>query len=64
MPDSAFQELLDEFLLEARERVDQVEDLLLGLAKASAKDREAAIGQVKRELHTLKGAGQMNRLAV
>lgn len=59
MADSAFQELLDEFLLEARERVDQVEDLLLGLAKASAAERKASIGQIKRELHTLKGNSGM-----
>lgn len=54
-----FQELLDEFLLEAQERADEVESLLLKLAGADTGDREAAIAGAKRELHTLKGNSGM-----
>ena len=39
MFESGFQELLDEFLLEARERADQVETLLLQLTSGSDKER-------------------------
>ena len=57
---SGFQELLDEFLLEARERVAEVESLLLRLETTTGADRDAAMTQAKRELHTLKGnAGMM-----
>ena len=59
MFESGFQELLDEFLLEARERADQVETLLLQLTSGSAKERSAALAQAKRELHTLKGNSGM-----
>ncbi|MEM1177700.1 MAG: chemotaxis protein CheW [Acidobacteriota bacterium] len=54
-----FQELLDEFLLEAQERADEVESMLLKLASANAEDRDAAIARAKRELHTLKGNSGM-----
>ncbi|MEM6794367.1 MAG: chemotaxis protein CheW, partial [Acidobacteriota bacterium] len=54
-----FQELLDEFLLEARERADEVESVLLRLSSAEAADRDSALAQAKRELHTLKGNSGM-----
>ncbi|MEM6455995.1 MAG: chemotaxis protein CheW [Acidobacteriota bacterium] len=58
--DSAFQELLEEFLLEARERADEVETLLLALPGADMETRQAHLARIKRELHTLKGnAGMM-----
>jgi len=60
MDPSGFQELFDEFLLEARERAGEVEGLMLRLATGAATARRAALAQVKRELHTLKGnAGMM-----
>ncbi len=59
MSDFAFQELIGEFLLEARERVGEVEALLLGLPAAVMDARRAAVAQVKRELHTLKGNSGM-----
>lgn len=59
MMDSGFQELLDEFLLEARERADEVETLMLRLASEDSEARRASIAQAKRELHTLKGNSGM-----
>ena len=56
---SGFQELLDEFMLEARERADEVESMLLRLQSADAEVKDAAIARVKRELHTLKGNSGM-----
>ncbi len=56
---SGFQELLDEFLLEARERADEVEALLLRLTSSDTEVRDAAVARVKRELHTLKGNSGM-----
>lgn len=56
---SGFQELLDEFLLEARERTDEVESLLLRIASGDPESRREAIAQAKRELHTLKGNSGM-----
>ena len=53
-------EFLDDFLLESGERVDRVEQILLSLPDARAADREGALLELKRELHTLKGnAGMM-----
>ena len=54
-----FQELLDEFLLEAQERADEVEGLLLRLPSADDEERKAIITRTKRELHTLKGNSGM-----
>lgn len=60
MDHSGFQELLEEFHLEARERSDEVESLMLGMVPADPEARRTALVQVKRELHTLKGnAGMM-----
>ena len=57
---AGFQELLDEFLLEAKERADEVEATLLQMASGDPDEREEALAQAKRELHTLKGnAGMM-----
>ncbi len=54
-----FQELLDEFLLEAQERADEVESLLLRLTTGDEEEKAAAIVRAKRELHTLKGNSGM-----
>ncbi len=56
---SGFQELLDEFLFEARERADEVEAMLLRLKSSDDEVRQASIARVKRELHTLKGNSGM-----
>jgi two-component system chemotaxis sensor kinase CheA len=59
MIQGGFKELLDEFLLEARERADEVESLLLRLPAGGSEDRHASLAQAKRELHTLKGNSGM-----
>ena len=56
---SGFQELLDEFLLEARERADEVESMLLRLTSSDAEVRTASVARVRRELHTIKGNSGM-----
>jgi len=59
MTNAGLQQLLDEFLLEARERADEVESLLLRLGEGDAEARQATLAQAKRELHTLKGNSGM-----
>jgi two-component system chemotaxis sensor kinase CheA len=55
-----FQGLLDEFLLEAQERVLRVEELLLQAGEVEDVERPAVFDEARRELHTLKGnAGMM-----
>jgi two-component system chemotaxis sensor kinase CheA len=61
--DSEFQELFEDFVLEARERLDSVEELLLGLAARQRPDRESAVQRAKRDLHTLKGNSGMMGLS-
>ena len=56
---SGFQELLDEFLLEARERADEVESMLLRLTSNDLEVKTASVARVRRELHTLKGNSGM-----
>ncbi len=56
---SGFQELLDEFMLEARERADEVESLLLRLTTGDSEAQSSALARAKRELHTLKGNSGM-----
>lgn len=59
MFEEGFRELLEEFLLEAQERAGEVESLFLEIDTADAEERLAALAQVKRELHTLKGNSGM-----
>ncbi len=59
MTNAGLQQLLDEFLLEARERADEVENLILRLREGDAEARQAILVQAKRELHTLKGNSGM-----
>ncbi len=55
-----FEAFIDEFLLDANERVRQVQDLLLKTGSAEGAERETVLNDLKRELHTLKGnAGMM-----
>jgi two-component system chemotaxis sensor kinase CheA len=56
---NAFEGLSDDFQLEAKERVDKVEGLLLELKHASAESRASLLDEAKRELHTLKGNSGM-----
>lgn len=56
---SGFQELLDEFLLEASERADEVESMLLRLESSDPEIKDAALARARRELHTLKGNSGM-----
>ncbi len=60
---SGFRELLDEFLLEAQERANEVESLLLQLNSGDAEARAEALARAKRELHTLKGNSGMMGLS-
>jgi two-component system chemotaxis sensor kinase CheA len=57
--DNAFQELLADFLLEARERLDRVEELVLALGDLAVAQRPDSLATIKRELHTLKGNSGM-----
>lgn len=57
--DSEFQELFEDFVLEARERLDVIEEVLLALVGQSAAERAASVERVQRELHTLKGNSGM-----
>ncbi|MGE5234674.1 MAG: chemotaxis protein CheA [Acidobacteriota bacterium] len=54
------EELLPDFIAEARERLEHLEELLLRTQTATVAARPALLDEVKRELHTLKGnAGLM-----
>ncbi|UCG87727.1 MAG: chemotaxis protein CheW [Gemmatimonadota bacterium] len=55
--------LLGEFILDARERMDRVEQNLLDLPTLSDVERADALSGTKRELHTLKGNAGMMGLA-
>lgn len=57
--DNEFQELFEDFVLEARERLDAVEELLLALAGQSPEERSDAMAAARRELHTVKGNSGM-----
>lgn len=63
MTDPLFESLIDEFLLEARERVERVEALLLDLETAASDERPQMRDDARRELHTLKGNAAMMGLA-
>lgn len=55
MRESTAAALLDDFGMEARERIARVEDLLLRLPDAPAAELEPLLDQLRRDLHTLKG---------
>lgn len=52
-------ELLADFCLESRERIDRVEDGLLTLVGSRSSEREPLVQRVGLELHTLKGNSGM-----
>ncbi len=52
-------ELLEDFRLESRERIDRVEDGLLTLAGVARPERQPLVLKVRLELHTLKGNSGM-----
>jgi chemotaxis protein histidine kinase CheA/CheY-like chemotaxis protein len=56
--DDELLELVPVFVAEARERLQRLADLVPGLAT-----RSAALVEIKREIHTLKGAGRMMAIA-
>jgi two-component system, chemotaxis family, sensor kinase CheA len=57
---SEYKGLFDDYLLESRERIARVEELLLTLHKVQQENRKGMLDEAKRELHTLKGnAGMM-----
>jgi two-component system chemotaxis sensor kinase CheA len=55
-----FGQLAGEFLLEAAQRIDQIEQTLLRVGESPAANTAEALNDIRRELHTLKGnAGMM-----
>jgi two-component system chemotaxis sensor kinase CheA len=60
MTDTAFESLLGDFILDAKERSARVEEILLQLDEAEPGEQKLLLDEAKRELHTLKGnAGMM-----
>jgi two-component system chemotaxis sensor kinase CheA len=56
---STFEGLLDDFLLDAKERSARVEEILLKLNESPEHERQPLLDETKRELHTLKGNSGM-----
>ena len=56
-------ELLDDFLLESRERIDRLEASLLALEDASIVEAEHLLETIRLDLHTLKGNAGLIGLA-
>jgi len=54
-----FDALLGEYALDARERLDRVEQALLVVESLAGEAREAELARLKAELHTLKGNAAM-----
>ena len=52
-------ELLEDYSLESRERIDRVEDGLLTLAGVPRPERQPLVLKISLELHTLKGNSGM-----
>ncbi len=63
MLDDALEELLGDYLLESRERLERIEQLLLGLEGGGEEGRSEALQETRRQLHTLKGNSGMMGLA-
>jgi two-component system chemotaxis sensor kinase CheA len=59
MKTHGFDGLLDDYLLDARERLARIEDLLLNMQEAQPAERERMLIEAKRELHTIKGNSGM-----
>ncbi len=63
MSANPFEALLQEFLLEAHERLQRIEDRLVRLRTAAPAARPTLLADAARELHTLKGNSGMMGLA-
>ena len=59
MTDAGFDALLGEYALDARERLDRVEQSLLVVESLAGAPRASELGRLKAELHTLKGNAAM-----
>ncbi|MEW6584859.1 MAG: chemotaxis protein CheW [Nitrospirota bacterium] len=59
MTHDPFEELLGDYFLDARERIDRIEDILLGLKAGDAHNLPDSLDSAKRELHTIKGNSGM-----
>jgi two-component system chemotaxis sensor kinase CheA len=59
MINQAFEGLLDDFLLDAKERSMRVEEILLKLNDVADEERKTLLEEAKRDLHTLKGNSGM-----
>jgi|WetSurSiteA1Bulk_404760.scaffolds.fasta_scaffold01647_4 two-component system, chemotaxis family, sensor kinase CheA len=59
MTGNPFEELFNDFFLDARERIDRVEEILLGLKGAESHVIQGLFDTTKRELHTIKGNSGM-----
>lgn len=55
--DDTIKSLLEDYLLESRERLERLEEILLGIA--SGEGVEESIGEIRLQLHTLKGNSGM-----
>lgn len=55
IPSGISPELLEEFLLEAQDRIERLEESLLALDAASPPRAEELLEKIRRDLHTLKG---------
>jgi len=56
---TGFDGLFDDYLLDVREKLARLEDLLLSLQEAQASEKERILIETKRELHTIKGNSGM-----
>lgn len=54
-----FDSFVDEFVLEAQERCDRIEELLLAAVERDPSTRDELLEDARRELHTLKGNAGM-----
>ncbi|HVS01899.1 MAG TPA: chemotaxis protein CheW [Thermoanaerobaculia bacterium] len=59
MDEQVFQALVEEFYLESRERLDRIQEVLLGLEELAPEPRRERLVEARRELHTLKGNSGM-----
>jgi two-component system chemotaxis sensor kinase CheA len=59
MDEQVFRALLEEFYLESKERLDNIEQVLLAIEAADPARRADLLVDAKRELHTLKGNSGM-----
>lgn len=59
MTNNPFEGLLSDFLLDARERIDRIEEILLALQEVEPNAVQKSLDEAKRELHTIKGNSGM-----